>query len=99
VVLTETKAEAGVQPGTVYWMVAVPLPVPVTTPVGDTVATVTGVALHVPPVTDSDNVVVAVAQTENVPVIATGGVLTATLAVVAVAVREVVPQALVAVSV
>ena len=54
---------------------------------------------QVPPVVPSDNVVIAPEQTVVAPDMAVGGVLIDTANVVAVAVTEVVPHTLVAVSV
>lgn len=64
-----------------YVTVAVPADMPSTTPVGLTVATVTGVMLHVPPAGDALNGIVVPAQNGILPVTAPGPGLMPILAV------------------
>ena len=48
-------------------MVAIPAPMPVTTPAAFTVATLVAVVLHIPPAAVSDSVILAPTQTDEGP--------------------------------
>ena len=57
-------------------MITVPAAIPVTSPKASTVATDAALLLHVPPVDDSDNVIMLPTHTDGVPDIGVGAALT-----------------------